>query len=50
MTELTQSNNVSDKLAVLQKEAENLKVRLEEERQKLSDVTCTYNGAQNKNR
>lgn len=41
MTELTQSNNVSDKLTVLQKEAENLKVRLEEERQKLSDVTCT---------
>lgn len=42
MTELTQSNNVSDKLTVLQKEAETLKVRLEEERQKLSDVTCTY--------
>lgn len=40
MTEITQSNNVNDKLASLQKEAEGLKVRLEEERQKLNDITC----------
>lgn len=40
MTEITQSNNVNDKLVSLQKEAEGLKVRLEEERQKLNDITC----------
>ena len=35
----TQANN-TDKLVSLQKEAEGLKLRLEEERQKLSDITC----------
>lgn len=34
----TQSNN--DKIAALTKEAENLKLKLEEERQKLNDVSC----------
>lgn len=39
MTESTnQSNN--DKIAMLTKEAENLKLKLEEERQKLNDVSC----------
>lgn len=40
MTEITQTNNANDKLILLQKEAEGLKVRLEEERQKLNDITC----------
>lgn len=41
MTDTTnQSNN--DKIAVLTKEAENLKLKLEEERQKLNDVSCKY--------
>lgn len=35
-----QVNNSSDKVAKLQQEAENLKQKLEEERQKLNDVTC----------
>lgn len=39
MTESTnQSNSTSDKIAALTKEAENLKLKLEEERQKLNDV------------
>lgn len=39
MTDTTgQSNN--DKITALTKEAENLKLKLEEERQKLNDVTC----------
>lgn len=43
MTDVTQSGgNAADKLASLQKEAESLKVRLEEERQKLNDITRTY--------
>lgn len=40
MTEITQTNNANDKLATLQKEAEGLKIRLEDERQKLNDITC----------
>lgn len=39
MTDISPANNVADKLANLQKEAEYLKARLEEERQKLNDVT-----------
>lgn len=39
MTDISPANNVADKLATLQKEAEYLKSRLEEERQKLNDVT-----------
>lgn len=35
-----QVNNSTDKVASLMKEAENLKQKLEEERQKLNDVTC----------
>lgn len=38
MTDISPANNV-DKLATLQKEAEYLKARLEEERQKLNDIT-----------
>lgn len=41
MTDISPANNVADKLASLQKEAEYLKSRLEEERQKLNDVTRT---------
>lgn len=37
---INQSNN--DKIAALTKEAENLKLKLEEERQKLNDVSCEY--------
>lgn len=40
MTDVS-ANNVGDKLAGLQKEAEYLKSRLEEERLKLNDVTRT---------
>lgn len=41
MTEVAnQINNSGDKVASLMKEAENLKQKLEEERQKLNDVTC----------
>lgn len=41
MTEVAnQVNNSGDKVASLLKEAENLKLKLEEERQKLNDVTC----------
>lgn len=41
MTELAnQVNNSADKVASLMKEAETLKQKLEEERQKLNDVTC----------
>lgn len=43
MTDISPANNVADKLASLQKEAEYLKTRLEEERQKLNDVTRTIN-------
>lgn len=43
MTEVAnQPNSTSDKIAVLTKEAENLKLKLEEERQKLNDVACKY--------
>lgn len=38
----SQSNNVNDKLASLMKEAETLKSKLDEERQKLNDVTRKY--------
>lgn len=34
--------NAADKLAALQREAESLKVRLEEERQKLNDITREF--------
>lgn len=37
MTESSQMNNTSDRIAALTKEAENLKLKLEEERQKLND-------------
>ena len=40
MTELGQINNSADKMAHLLKEAEGLKSKLEEERQKLNDVNC----------
>lgn len=44
MTEVSnQVNSSGDKVASLMREAENLKVRLEEERQKLNDVTCKQN-------
>lgn len=45
MTETAQSNNLNDKIASLTKEAENLKLKLEEERQKLNDVArkCLVN-------
>lgn len=36
---INQVNNSDDKVASLMKEAENLKQKLEEERQKLNDVT-----------
>lgn len=39
MSEANQVNNSGDKVASLMKEAENLKQKLEEERQKLNDVT-----------
>lgn len=39
MTEVL-SNNTTDKVGSLVKEAEALKAKLEEERQKLNDVTC----------
>lgn len=45
MTEVAnQPNSTSDKIAALSKEAENLKLKLEEERQKLNDVSrkCLY--------
>lgn len=45
MTETTQMNNTSDKIASLTKEAENLKLKLEEERQKLNDVACKFPNA-----
>lgn len=35
-------NSTSEKLAVLSKEAESLKAKLEEERHKLNDITCAY--------
>lgn len=44
MTEVAnQVNNSGDKVASLMKEAENLKQKLEEERQKLNDVTREKN-------
>lgn len=42
MTDTTQANNTNDKIAALTKEAESLKVKLEEERQKLNDVAREY--------
>lgn len=39
MTEVL-SNSTTDKVSALVKEAEALKAKLEEERQKLNDVTC----------
>jgi hypothetical protein len=39
MTDANLVNNSTDKVASLMKEAENLKQKLEEERQKLNDVT-----------
>lgn len=43
MTESSsQANNTSDKVATLQKEAEMLKSKLDEERQKLNDVLCEF--------
>lgn len=42
MTETIQMNNTTDKIATLTKEAENLKLKLEEERQKLNDVACKF--------
>lgn len=35
-------NNANDKIAVLMKEAESLKAKLEEERAKLNDVSCKF--------
>lgn len=48
--ECSQSNNVNDKLATLMKEAETLKSKLDEERQKLNDVTCKLSPTSNLNR
>lgn len=49
MTEVAnQVNNSGDKVACLMKEAENLKQKLEEERQKLNDVTCKQKHHQRK--
>lgn len=42
MTDTAQSNNTNDKIAALTKEAECLKVKLEEERQKLNDVARKF--------
>ena len=42
MTDTSQSSSTNDKIAALTKEAESLKVKLEEERQKLNDVACKY--------
>lgn len=39
MTDTTNLSN-NDKIASLTKEAESLKLKLEEERQKLNDVSC----------
>lgn len=36
------STSQSDKMADLMQEAESLKMKLEEERQKLNDLTCMY--------
>lgn len=50
MTEVAhQVNNSGDKVNGLMKEAENLKQKLEEERQKLNDVTCKWKSNKNKN-
>lgn len=46
MTEVL-SNNTTDKVGSLVKEAEALKAKLEEERQKLNDVTCKMMGFPN---
>lgn len=40
---LNQVNNTNDKLTLLVKEAEELKLKLQEEREKLNDTTCKYN-------
>lgn len=42
MTETSQANNTNDKIAILMKEAESLKGKLDEERQKLNDITCKH--------
>lgn len=43
MTEtLNQANNTNEKLNLLVKEAEDLKAKLEDERQKLNDTTCKF--------
>lgn len=42
MTDTSQMNNTVDKIAALTKEAENLKLKLDEERQKLNDVACKF--------
>lgn len=50
MTEVAhQVNNSTDKVNSLMKEAENLKQKLEEERQKLNDVTCKQKKNKNNN-
>lgn len=51
MTEVAnQVNNSGDKVNSLMKEAENLKIKLEEERQKLNDVTCKQKYIQKQHR
>ena len=51
MTEVAnQVNNSCDKVNSLMKEAENLKIKLEEERQKLNDVTCKQKNIQKQHR
>lgn len=40
---LNQTNNTNDKLTLLIKEAEELKLKLHEEREKLNDTTCKSN-------
>lgn len=42
MSEAPQANNTNDKIAALTKEAENLKLKLDDERQKLNDIACMY--------
>lgn len=42
MSETPQANNTNDKIAALTKEAENLKLKLDDERQKLNDIARKY--------
>lgn len=42
MSETSVMNNTTERIASLTKEADSLKQKLEEERQKLNDVTCEY--------